>query len=88
MHDRVPGQQLLTTENTGQFRMVAELRFTMREGSGATEDRETVEEYIEETRETYNEHRMIEEKYETSDDIEVEYQIVRMYSEYKEGTIG
>eukprot|EP00971_Amphidinium_carterae_P132472 2623819-Amphidinium_carterae.2 len=31
---------------------------------------------------------MIEEKYETSDDNEVEYQTVRMYSEYKEGTIG
>eukprot|EP00971_Amphidinium_carterae_P094488 1870236-Amphidinium_carterae.1 len=26
-----------------EFRMVAELRFTMREGPGATEDRETVE---------------------------------------------
>eukprot|EP00971_Amphidinium_carterae_P269520 5346615-Amphidinium_carterae.1 len=30
---------------------------------------------------------MIEEKYETSDDNEIEYQIVRMHSEYKEGTI-
>eukprot|EP00971_Amphidinium_carterae_P258541 5131542-Amphidinium_carterae.1 len=60
----------------------------MREGLGATEDRETVEEYIEETRETYNEYMLIEEKYETSDDNEVECQTVRMYSEYKEGTIG
>eukprot|EP00971_Amphidinium_carterae_P044296 871229-Amphidinium_carterae.1 len=63
----------------------------MREGSGATEYTETVEtveEYIEETRETYNERRMIDEKYETSDDNEVEYQTVRMYSKYKEGTIG
>eukprot|EP00971_Amphidinium_carterae_P244544 4855670-Amphidinium_carterae.1 len=63
----------------------------MREGSGATRERErdeTVEEYIEETRETYNKYRMIDEKYETSDDNEIEYQTVRMYSEYKEGTVG
>eukprot|EP00971_Amphidinium_carterae_P189435 3760424-Amphidinium_carterae.1 len=60
----------------------------MREGSGATEDRETVEEYIEETREIDNEYRMIDEKYETSDDNENEYQTLRMYDEYKEGTVG
>eukprot|EP00971_Amphidinium_carterae_P028907 568601-Amphidinium_carterae.1 len=53
----------------------------MREGSGATEDRETVDEYSEETREMHNEYRMI-------DDNENKYQTLRMYSECKDGTVG
>eukprot|EP00971_Amphidinium_carterae_P079460 1572320-Amphidinium_carterae.1 len=59
--------------------MVAEpRRFTMREGPGAMEDNETVEVYTKETVEMYNEYRMIEEKYETFDDNEDEYQTLRM----------
>eukprot|EP00971_Amphidinium_carterae_P039846 782335-Amphidinium_carterae.1 len=46
--------QLLKVNSTVQFRMVAEPRFTMREGPGAMDDRETVEEYNEETKEIDN----------------------------------
>eukprot|EP00971_Amphidinium_carterae_P234015 4643842-Amphidinium_carterae.1 len=68
--DADPGQQLLKENSSVQFRMVAEPRFTMREVSGATDDRETVEEDNEETREIDNECRMIDEKCVTSVDNE------------------
>eukprot|EP00971_Amphidinium_carterae_P195023 3870013-Amphidinium_carterae.1 len=88
MHNRIPGRRVLSLETTVQFRMVAEPRFTMREGSGATDDRETVEEFNEETREIDNVCRMIDEKYETSDDNEDEYQTLMVCDEENDETVG
>eukprot|EP00971_Amphidinium_carterae_P348494 6490520-Amphidinium_carterae.4 len=70
------------------FRMVAEPPFTMREGPGAMEDRETVEEYNEEMREIDNAYRMDDEKYETINDNEDKQQTLRLCRETEDVTIG
>eukprot|EP00971_Amphidinium_carterae_P016580 327434-Amphidinium_carterae.1 len=60
----------------------------MREGPGAIDDRETVEVYMEETGEMYNVYRMVDEKYETFDDNEDEYQLLRLCDKTNDETIG
>eukprot|EP00971_Amphidinium_carterae_P264948 5255718-Amphidinium_carterae.1 len=88
MHSVIPGRLVLRQESTVQFRMVAEPRFTMREGPGATDDRETVEEFNEEMRETYNVYRMIDEKYEASDDNVDKFQTLRFCNKNNDETVG
>eukprot|EP00971_Amphidinium_carterae_P149813 2969943-Amphidinium_carterae.1 len=92
MHNRgsemVQVSEVLRCNNsTLIFRMVAELRLTMREGPGAMEDRETVEEYIEEQK-IDNVYRMDEEKYETINDNEDKQQTLRLCSETEDVTVG
>eukprot|EP00971_Amphidinium_carterae_P346114 6487400-Amphidinium_carterae.1 len=73
--------------STFTFRMVAEQRLTMREGPGAMEDRETVEEYSEEMREIDNVYRMDDEKHGTINDNEDKQQTLRLCSETEVVTI-
>eukprot|EP00971_Amphidinium_carterae_P271193 5381748-Amphidinium_carterae.1 len=72
--------EVLSSSNNSAltFRMVAEPRLTMREGSGAMEDRETVEEYNEEMREIDNVYRMDDEKHETINHNEDKQQTLRL----------
>eukprot|EP00971_Amphidinium_carterae_P241508 4795291-Amphidinium_carterae.1 len=60
----------------------------MKKGPGAMEDRETVEEYIEEMREIDNVCKMDDEKYETINDNEDKQQTLRLCREIEDVTIG
>eukprot|EP00971_Amphidinium_carterae_P027832 548678-Amphidinium_carterae.1 len=84
---RVTGSRV--TISDPEFRMVAEPRFTMREEPGATEDRETVEEYNEERgREIDNEYIELDEFKETMEYSEYTQQTLMLCNETEEMTVA